>query len=164
MQKQWYVKCCTLGWIKAAASICTTVIIFFITIQSQFQKMPGFTKDILFKRVNRIDFYQIFHHENTWFFNICVIKLKYAYSTLLLNIYKETDKQKHQYNCLSWTGCFFFFINTVFSWINNRKTNFYYSDIYICIWQIFSQKLMKWARPFKENTESICYKWIHSSY
>ena len=71
--------------------------------------MPGFTKDILGKRVSRIDFYQIFHHENTWFFNICVIKLKYAYSTLLLNIYKETDKQKHQYNCLSWTDCFFFF-------------------------------------------------------
>ena len=92
---------------QSSGMICTTVIIFFITIQSQFQKMPGFTKDILGKRVSRIDFYQIFHHENTWFFNICVIKLKYAYSTLLLNIYKETDKQKHQYNCLSWTGCFF---------------------------------------------------------
>lgn len=100
--------------------------------------MPGFTKDILGKRVSRIDLYQIFHDEDTWFFNVCVIKLKYAYSTLLLNIYKETDKQKHQYNCLSWTGCFFhkhcFFLN------KQQEDKFLlFRHIYLYLADIFSK-------------------------
>ena len=115
--------------------------------------MPGFTKDILGKRVSRIDLYQIFHDEDTWFFNVCVIKLKYAYSTLLLNIYKETDKQKHQYNCLSWTGCFFhkhcFFLN------KQQEDKFLlFRHIYLYLADIFSYFRFYSTEPVKLELSS----------
>lgn len=121
-----------------SSSIYLYKSLYSLSPYNQFQKMPGFTKDILGKRVSRIDLYQIFHDEDTWFFNICVIKLKHAYSTLLLNIYKETDKQKHQYNCLSWTGCFFhkhcFFLN------KQQEDKFLlFRHIYLYLADIFSK-------------------------
>ena len=75
------------------------------------------------------------------FFNICVIKLKYAYSTLLLNIYKETDKQKHQCNCLSWTDCFFFFFHKHCFFLNKQQEDKFllFRHIHLYLADIFSK-------------------------